>query len=139
MDFSGIPLFSLMKVKLDYMSQRQAVLAQNIANADTPGYKAKDIAAPDFDKLIQANGAPSSNLRMTVTNPKHLSLQPGGSAYEVTKRVGTDEQNPNGNNVTVEDEMSKVAQNQADYQKVLNLYSKAIGMFKTAIGSTSGA
>ena len=62
-----------------------------------------------------------------------------GSAYEVTKRAGTDEQNPNGNNVTVEDEMSKVAQNQADYQKVLNLYSKAIGMFKTAIGSTSGA
>ncbi len=136
MDYAGIPLFNLMKSKLDFMSQRQAVLAQNIANADTPGYKAKDIKEPNFYKLISANGAPPNTLKLAATTAGHiLTSATNGSDFKIVKRHSTDELNPNGNNVAIEDEMSKVGQNQAEYQKVLNLYSKAISLFKVAIGN----
>ena len=132
MDYSNLTLFSLVKAKLDYLSQRQAVLAENIANADTPGYKAKDVTKPDFGKLVDAD----QQLRMAATNPMHITGgAPSTGAYQVIDRSATQELNPNGNNVSVEEEMAKAGQNQMEYQKVLDLYGKAIAMFKTAVGS----
>jgi len=137
MDFSTIPLFSVMKGKLNYMSERQSALAQNVANADTPGYKAMDIPEPDFKKMMGGSGA-SQNLQMTVTDPKHMTGGDGQSGmFRVEQRKNTDELNPNGNNVVIEEEMSKVALNQMDYQKVLSMYGKMITMFKTAIGNAN--
>lgn len=137
MDFGSIPLFDVLKSKLAYMSQRQSVLAQNIANADTPGYQAQDVQAPDFKKMMA--GAGDGQLPMKTTNEKHF---PGrnisGGSFSVINRESTYERNPNGNNVSIEEEMSKVAENQAEYQKVLNIYRKSVDMFKTAIGKTSG-
>ena len=135
MDYSNITLFNIMKSKLETLSERQSVLAQNIANADTPGYKAKDVVEPDFKALLRA-GSASQTLRMTTTNPNHIGF--GGAtsgSVAVIKTQNASETNPNGNNVVIEDEMAKIAANQADYQKVLNLYSKAVSMFKTAIGN----
>ncbi len=136
MDFSSISLFNIMKTKLDYLSQRQAVLAQNIANADTPGYKAKDVAAPDFKKLVHANTTPATKLRLAATQGNHIQQSSAsGGSFRIIKRANTSELNPNGNNVTIEDEVAKAAQNQQEYQKALNLYSKSISMFKMAIGN----
>jgi flagellar basal-body rod protein FlgB len=134
MDFSNIPLIAVMKSKMGYMSERQSELAQNIANVDTPGYRAMDVAEPDFSKMV------AQKLQMAVTNGKHMSGMKGGSGgFKHIPRHNTDELNPMGNNVVIEEEMSKVAFNQAEYQKVLNLYSKAIGMFKIALGRPSGS
>lgn len=141
MDFSAIPLFDVMRTKLNYMSERQSVLAQNVANADTPGYQAMDIAEPDFKKIAASGGAAQnlrSNLPMTITDPKHIAH--GATAngdFKAEKRKSTYELNPNGNNVVIEEEMSKIAKNQADYQETLNLYGKWISMLKTAIGNSS--
>ncbi|MDE3017155.1 MAG: flagellar basal body rod protein FlgB [Pseudomonadota bacterium] len=133
MDFSNLSLFGVMKAKMNYLSERQGVLAENIANADTPGYKAKDVTAPDFKKLV---GAASQQLQMTMTNPMDMKgTAPSMGAYAVVERGATDELNPNGNNVAIEEEMAKAGKNQMEYQKVLDLYGKAIAMFKTAIGS----
>lgn len=136
MDFGSIPLFSVMKSKLAYMSERQSVLAQNIANADTPGYQAMDIKTPNFKKMVAIAG---SQMQLKTTNEKHFSGL-GGSSHNsnVIKRDSTYERNPNGNNVTIEEEMAKVAENQAEYQKVLNIYRKSVDMFKTAIGKNNG-
>lgn len=136
MDFGSIPLFSVMKSKMAYMSQRQSILANNIANADTPGYQAEDIKAPNFKKVM---ATASGQLAMRTTNEKHLTgMSVSGSSFQTIKRESTYERNPNGNNVSIEEEMSKVAENQAEYQKVLNIYRKSVDMFKTAIGKTSG-
>jgi len=125
-----------MKSKLGYLSERQGILAQNVANADTPDYKAKDLAAPDFKKMVSSAGSSVQNLHMKTTNPKHLTGGgASGTSHKVTSRDKTDELNPNGNNVVIEEEMAKIGENQAEYLKVLNLYSKAISMFKSAIGS----
>jgi flagellar basal-body rod protein FlgB len=137
LDFAGISLFNIMKQKLSYMSERQSVLAQNIANADTPGYKAKDVKEPNFKKMAKmAGGGAVRKLPMTLTDEQHIPSKPGMiGMYKVEKRDKTDELNPNENNVVIEEEMAKVASNQAEYQKVINLYGKAVAMFKTAIGN----
>jgi len=132
-----------MKTKLSYMSERQSLLAQNVANADTPDYKAKDVKAPDFGKMLKtlntSGGKTVQKLQLATTSSGHLANGVGPqSEFKTILRPNTDELNPNGNNVAIEEEMSKVAENQAEYQKVLSLYSKTIGMFKIAIGNPSG-
>ncbi len=136
MNFESIPLFGAMKTRLNNLSERQAVLAANIANADTPGYEAMDVKTPDFSRMLSHT---SGQLAMTTTNKKHMTgVASSTASSQVIKRDSTYERNPNGNNVSIEEEMSKVAENQADYQKVINLYGKTISMFKTAIGKTNG-
>jgi|NOAtaT_6_FD_contig_31_5827880_length_557_multi_3_in_0_out_0_1 flagellar basal-body rod protein FlgB len=138
MNYTELPLFQIMRGKLGYYSQRQAVIAQNIANADTPGYKAKDVKEPNFasiaSQLQQASAMP-----MAKTNQGHLTGQPVAVGHGNTiKRPSTYEQNPNGNNVVIEEEMMRVAENQAEYQKVLNLYRKSVDMFRTVLGRQGG-
>ena len=139
MDFSSITLFNVMKSKLETLSERQTLLAQNIANADTPGYKAKDVVEPNFKKMVTDAGKHSTQkLPMAITSPSHIISHPSATALKVINTKTTNELSPNGNNVVIEEEMSKVAANQAEYQKMLNLYSKAVSMFRTAIGNPSG-
>ena len=141
MNFTGIPLFSAMKAKLGYISERQSLLAQNVANADTPNYRARDIKQPDFKMLAmrQQSGA-SQKLPMHLTNEKHITgTKNPGAQFTVENRPLTYELNPNGNNVVLEEEMMRIAQNQAEYQKVLSVYKKTVDMFKTAIGRPGGA
>lgn len=150
MDYTGLPIFNIMKNKLNYHSARQSVLAQNIANADTPNYKAQDVAAPNFRKMLSEHHRPpahsshsaghlQSPSSMAVTKPGHISgMGIKKAAFASDERKETFELNPNGNNVSIEEEMAEVAKNQGEYTKVLNLYSKTISLFKTAIGNPSG-
>lgn len=135
MDFSSLPLFNLMKAKLQYSSERQAILAQNIANADTPSYRAKDIKEPDFKRMLAEQSG--QQMTMSMTHPGHVSHTGGGTQYRVEERASTYEQSPVGNNVVTQEEMMRVAQNQVEYQKVLQMYRKTISMFKTALGGSN--
>src|SRR5262249_21353878 len=71
MDLSKMPLFSLVAQRLGWLSERQRVLAENVANADTPGYRAHDLAPLSFKDMV--DNAPASGLSPTQTNPQHLS------------------------------------------------------------------
>ncbi len=136
MNFESMPLFNAIKTKMGYLSERQGVLAQNIANADTPDYQAKDVKTPDFKHTLSLS---SHQLAMKTTNSKHLTGHTvSANNLHIINRDSTYERNPTGNNVAIEEEMSKVAENQAEYQKMLNLYRKSVDMFKTAIGKTNG-
>lgn len=138
MDITSIPLFGIMRGKLGYLSERQSVLAQNIANGDTPGYKARDIKEPDFKKLVSSSGLTGKRaIPMAITHAGHISKPVPSFSMKSEARRTTYELNPNENNVVLEEEISKMAMNQAEYQKALNLYSKGIAMFKTAIGKQS--
>ncbi len=141
MDVTNLALFQVMKAKMAYHSQRQAVLAQNIANVDTPGYKARDVEKPDFKKLAESyGGGVSHNLAMSRTSSKHIMPQLASVGHlNDFKRRNTDELNPNNNNVSVEEEMMKVAENQSEYNKVTSLYNKTIDLLRTAIGKPSGS
>lgn len=137
MDFSQVSLFKVMGMKMKYHSAQQAEIAKNIANVDTPGYKATEVVQPDFKRALRGASAGTS-LPMATTRSGHIT---GGSAsvtFNVQKRENTYDLNPDGNNVSVEEEMMRASGNQAEYTKVLSLYRKTAQMFKTAIGSQGG-
>jgi len=138
MNFVDIPIFEMMQQKMRYHASRQAVLAQNVANADTPHYLVRDLKQPDFSSVLSSHSSAAS---MTRTNALHMG--PGGSGKggfgKAIDRETTYELNPNGNNVVIEEEVQRVAENQSEYQKMIGIYRKSIEMFKIALGKGQGA
>ena len=134
MDLNGVPLFSLLTNRMSWLSTRQSVLAQNVANADTPNYVARDIKPMDFDSML----SDQKGTGMTVTNARHLDIRAQrGNAFEEQDAEG-EGGTPGGNVVSVEQEMIKLSDTQIQYQTATNLYQKAVNMFRTALGSRSG-
>jgi flagellar basal-body rod protein FlgB len=131
MDISNIPFFELINRRLAWLSQRQDVLADNVANADTPGFKARDLKEPSFSDLL--SGGASDPRRPAATQPGHI----GGSVREAAFQLIDDpdvKQSLNGNAVDMEGEMMKVSKTGIDYQFAISLYRKQIGFIKTALG-----
>lgn len=130
MNLSKLPLFSMISQRLGWLTERQRVLAENIANVDTPGYKARDLKAMRFDALDQPA---SGRLTPASTDSRHLGPRGGTDKPTVVKTKGG-ETTLSGNSVTLESELMKVADTATDYQLVTNLYRKQIGMLKAVIG-----
>ena len=129
MAISDIPALSALRTSMQWHQQRQRVLAENVSNADTPGFKPQDLARPTPEGL--ASGA-SASLSMTRTNAAHIAVSGGSGQFE-GKQAGY-ETRPAGNAVNLDDEMMKVANNQMDFQAATSLYSRSLGLLKTAIG-----
>jgi len=131
----NLALFSVLDAKLAYISQCQNVLANNIANANTPGFKPSEVNAPDFKKILDGQSG-SSAVALTATSPNHIGAQTiayGGenikiapSFYEVT---------PSGNGVDLEEQMIKASKNQGEANMAINMYVKQLSMLRTAIGA----
>lgn len=130
MDITKLPLMETMRERMAYLSARQTVLAENVANANTPGYRARDVEEPDFAAIA----AGETDNALAVTNPMHISSSgtPGGSFR--TKDMPDAESTPNGNSVVLEDQMMKVSSTQMDYATVTQLYRKALSMIRLAAG-----
>ena len=129
MPISDIPIFSMLRTKLHWHQERQRLLAENVANADTPQFKPSDLATPKFD----AGSSVLAPLTLLRTSPTHLASAEGAATFDL--QPGRDfEVVPTGNAVNLEDEMMKVASNQMDFQAASALYSHGLGLIKTAIG-----
>lgn len=136
MELPGIPLLNVLRERMSWLNNRQSVLSQNVANADTPGYLAKDLKPLDFDQLVQQRMPASLQQAssLTVTNPRHIEIS-SSRAGRFKEAVSPDSApNPTGNTVSLEEEMIKVSDTQAQYQAASNLYAKAVGLLRTAIG-----
>ena len=126
MDISNLALFDLADRRLAWADRRQGLLAQNVANADTPGWRPRD-AAPFAARLA---GAGLAQAPLAQTNPLHLaarataagSLRPGG------------QRGPDGNGVALDTQLAQVAETETIHDLVGDLYKKYLGFFKTAIG-----
>jgi flagellar basal-body rod protein FlgB len=129
MPISEMPILSMLRTRMHWHQERQRVLAENVANADTPQFKPRDLTAPSFDRA-----APAANgVALAQTNVGHRTGLSGGSRFQGDRQVGY-ETRPTGNAVHLEDEMIKVAGNQMDYQAVTSLYTRSLGLMKTALG-----
>jgi len=131
MNLPDMPLISLLRERMSWLHQRQDVLSQNVANADTPGYVARDLKAQDFSDLLSGQSRHGSALM--ATDPRHISMS-SLNASRFEDEASADQANPNGNAVSLEEEMIKVSDTQAQFQAASNLYAKAMTMMKTAIG-----
>jgi flagellar basal-body rod protein FlgB len=135
LNISDMPLMAMLKERMSWLSARQNVLAQNVANVDTPGYNAKDLKPVDFADILKDSTSTSQfSGGMATTDPRHISLKPGSDADYGDFNSPDVEANPSGNTVSLEQEMIRVSDTQAEFQAASNLYAKAVNMMKTAIG-----
>lgn len=145
MNLNKFAVFGMMRQRMDWLTDRQAVLAQNLSNADTPNYKTRDLKQPDFKRVLEANGVADrpnalkaagtsgGPVRLATTNTGHIGRQTveQRSVPHATKRTG--EPTPSGNDVNLEDQVSKVTETQMDYQVTANLYRKHLAMLKSVL------
>jgi len=126
MDLNGLTLFKQMESKLQWLSARQTVLSENIANADTPRYQARDLKP--FSEAMK--GA----MPLQRTNTSHILGGNASATPVVAKERFAVETSPDGNQISLEDQLTKVADTGMDYQMITNLYRKQVSMIKTALG-----
>lgn len=135
MDLNSIPLMSMLAKRMAWLNQRQSVLAQNVANANTPNYKPRDLKPLDFDSL--ARGA-AAKLTLATTRPGHLRATETMGGASPTMRRRTLETTPTGNAVSLEEEMMKVGRNRMEYDLAVSLYRKNMALLRAALGGRRG-
>ena len=129
---SQVSLLSALTQKMRWHQQRQDLLAENVANADTPGYKGRDLKALDFSS--QLDGLSLDPVTTASTDAMDFSVTASLDDGADSQQQANFEVTPEGNGVTIEDEMMKVSANQMDYQTITSLYTKSLQLIKTAIG-----
>jgi flagellar basal-body rod protein FlgB len=134
MAISDMPMLSALRTKMQWHQERQRVLAENVSNSDTPGFKPQDLVAPKFDKIGNA-AAGGAMGQLPMMRAAGTSIMPSGSnsSFSPNSR-GAYETRPSANAVNLEDEMMKVSANQMDYAAATSLYTRSLGLLKTAIG-----
>lgn len=135
MQLSDMSLFRMARQQMNWLGDRQSVLAQNIANADTPNYRAKDMRALSFERELRD----VQPVRMQSTTGNHLQGSVQKPDYRVEELRARDvyETNPNENGVVIEEQIIKVSDTQMKYQLASNVYQKNMTMLRTAIGHGS--
>ena len=134
MNTSAIPLLDMLRERMSYLNARQDVLSQNVANADSPGYSARDLKPMSFDDMMKHINSGRSDTSLTTTDPHHIPLSQGQESEFAGADSPDIEASPNGNTVSLEQEMIKVSDTQAQYQAATSIYAKALQMMRTAIG-----
>jgi flagellar basal-body rod protein FlgB len=133
MAISDMPMLSALRTKMQWHQERQKVLADNVSNSDTPGFRPRDLVEPKFDKIGgPAAGGPLGNLPMMQAGGTNI-IPTNSSTFGASSR-GAYETRPSANAVNLEDEMMKVSANQMDYAAATSLYTRSLGLLKTAIG-----
>ena len=125
-------LFDLLTQKMSYLTQKQAVLAENVANADTPKYKQLELKPFSFgDALKQASDT------MAATDPRHILPATMAGANAQTVKSKDTEELPSGNTVDIERQMMEVSKTSVDYQTMTSIYHKMIGLIKISVKGSS--
>lgn len=122
--------FGIHPLALSLRAQRAEVLASNLANADTPNYKARDM---DFESVLRQSMGTSEGVSLNTTNALHLA-RPGGAngAAEMLYRVPS-EPSLDGNTVETMEEQSAFADNAVSYEASLRFLNGRISSLMTAI------
>ncbi|MCJ2090332.1 flagellar basal body rod protein FlgB [Methylobacterium sp. E-005] len=133
MALTDLPVLGMLRTRMQWAQARQGLIAENVANADMPGFKPRDLVEPRFDRATGALATSSTSL--ALTSPAHLAPAGQGGGAE-SKRAKGFEIRPSGNGVNLEDEMMKAGDNQSDYQLAASLYQHSLTTLKIAIGKS---
>jgi flagellar basal-body rod protein FlgB len=133
MAITDIPILSMLRTRLEWTQSRQKVLAENVANADTPGFQARDLTPLKFE--VADRGAPGViPVSLATTEGGHIAGPDGGDSSFRSRTDRKYEIRPTGNAVNLEEEMMKVAANQMDFQTATALYTHSLNLIKIALG-----
>lgn len=126
--FTNLNVFKMAQAMAVHAGQRQVIIAQNVANADTPGYQAKDLM-PFAESYQSSDGGGT----MRMTRPGHI----GG---HVTDGLGLNAANsngstdPNGNSVSIEQEMLKAVDVKQQHERALAIYKSSLSILRVSLG-----
>lgn len=134
MDLHGLRVFGSVKQNMAYLKERQKVLAENVANANTPGYAAKDLEKPDFAQFLK-----SSTSNLAVTHEKHFSRLPSQtSIFKTYVPKPSVALTLDGNGVDIEEQMNEIAKTKMEYGKMISIYGKHRDLIRAAGKGISG-
>jgi flagellar basal-body rod protein FlgB len=122
-----IPLFAMLKSKMSYVNAREQLVAQNVANADTPDYTPKDLKPFNFAAMAQT----AAN-RLIVNQPGQMALPTAKTGALKPVDTPDTEARIDGNQVVLEDEMNKLTQSRIDYETAVDFYQQSMSMITTA-------
>jgi len=131
MDISRLTLFGATSARLGWLSQRQGVLAQNIANADTPNYVPMDLKPLDFRARLRMA---EQKLRVARTDDQHFGSSRTVRRHRESESREPYEMAPAGNSVVMEEQLMRMNQTAMDHQLATHIYRKYVGMIRTALG-----
>ena len=129
MDLAQTPFFSLLRTRLDQLSERQRLISENIANASTPGYRPRDLDTAGFERML-ASAAGGRGLTMARTNAAHMT--PNGSASTRVVTRDDTETTIDGNAVILEEEMARAAETRMSFETGIALYQKGLELVRLA-------
>ena len=132
MEFSKQPLFAMISQRIGWLTERQRVLAENVANADTPDYKGRDLKELGFERMLRGS---THSLAPARTDAKHVTMNGSrGLGPGDISREKPWETTLSGNSVTLDVELMKISQTAHDHQLASGLYRKHLNLFRTVIG-----
>lgn len=125
--FEKLAILQIAQAMASHAALRQSAVAQNIANADTPGYAARDVAP--FAETYEA----ASRGAMRATRAEHLEAGDATrAAISLRGEPGT--MSPNGNSVSLEDEMVRAVEVKRQHELALAIYKTSLGVLRTSLG-----
>ena len=136
MNIDTIPLFSMLRSRLGYLTQREGLISQNVANASTPNYAPRDLDGFSFSGAMAASegGSGAGGLEAAPAAEGHIALgaaKPGG-AWKA-QVMPDSEATLDGNQVVLEDQMMKMNEARMDYDAAVGFYQKSLNMIQMAI------
>lgn len=125
--FENLAILKVAQSMASHAALRQNAISQNIANADTPGYTARDVVP--FAETYEAGAGGT----MRASRPEHLQGS-GTLRAEITSRSQISTMSPNGNSVSLEDEMVKAVEVKRQHDLALTIYKTSLGVLRTSLG-----
>lgn len=122
-------ILSLASALAHHASARQQVISENVANADTPGYRARDIRS--FSELVETGPA----FEARRTRPGHIAFGAGMGGFEPERLAALGAETPNGNSVSLEDQMMRGAQVQQEHNLAIGVYSKSLSILRSVVAN----
>lgn len=135
-----VNVLAVLKQALGYHSERQRVITENVANANTPGYVPREVSRSDFERAVEQvrGNAPGARLSVTpvqvsATHSGHIAGTPATSRQFRTERAPDSETTINGNSVVLEEQMVRAQETRMQYESAMTLYQKSLGLIRMAI------
>ncbi|TAN76266.1 MAG: flagellar basal body rod protein FlgB [Magnetospirillum sp.] len=131
--YEDLGIFRMAKAQMDWVAQRQEVLAGNIANANTPRYLPKDLKPLNFKEVLSSSTA--QPVTAAATNPMHVVPEMGPDPFRAVTQRKTYESTPDGNAVIMEEQMAKLGEANNAFNTSAALFQKYQKMIRTAMGT----
>jgi flagellar basal-body rod protein FlgB len=125
MDINTLSLASALAA---HAAARQQVIAENVAQSDTPGYKARDIA--DFASIVDD---PVGAFAARMTRPGHIAFGADARGFDAREQTALGAETPNGNTVSLEDQMMRAAEVRQEHEMAIGVYSKSLEILRATV------